>query len=202
MKYLKKIGLNGRRAFEKLKVINHNKIRLVIKDYSTAILKNKKKIIKENVKDLKNIKRKHLIDRLILNDKKIDEIRHSINEIAKFKNPIGQVLEEWKRPNKLKIKKVSTPIGVIGIIYESRPNVTADVAALCLKSGNCSILRGGSESYNSNKLLANLFRESLVKNHIDKNCVQFIEKKERKIVDLLLSKMSNYIDVIVPRGGK
>ncbi len=202
MKYLKKIGLNGRRAFEKLKVINHNKIRLVIKDYSTAILKNKKKIIKENVKDLKNIKRKHLIDRLILNDKKIDEIRHSINEIAKFKNPIGQVLEEWKRPNKLKIKKVSTPIGVIGIIYESRPNVTADVAALCLKSGNCSILRGGSESYNSNKLLANLFRESLVKNNIDKNCVQFIEKKERKIVDLLLSKMSNYIDVIVPRGGK
>ncbi len=202
MKYLEKIGLNGRKAFEKLKGINHNKIRLVIKDYSTAILKNKKKIIKENVKDLKNIKRKHLIDRLILNDKKIDEIRHSINEIAKFKNPIGQVLEEWKRPNKLKIKKVSTPIGVIGIIYESRPNVTADVAALCLKSGNCSILRGGSESYNSNKLLANLFRESLVKNHIDKNCVQFIEKKERKIVDLLLSKMSNYIDVIVPRGGK
>ncbi len=202
MKYLEKIGLNGRKAFEKLKGINHNKIRLVIKDYSRTILKNKKKIIKENIKDLKNIKRKHLIDRLILNDKKIDEIRHSINEIAKFKNPLGQVLEEWKRPNKLKIKKVSTPIGVIGIIYESRPNVTADVAALCLKSGNCSILRGGSESYNSNKLLANLFRDSLVKNNIDKNCVQFIEKRERKIVDLLLSKMSNYIDVIVPRGGK
>ncbi len=202
MKYLEKIGLNGRKAFEKLKGINHNKIRLVIKDYSRTILKNKKKIIKENIKDLRNIKRKHLIDRLILNDKKIDEIRHSINEIAKFKNPLGQVLEEWKRPNKLKIKKVSTPIGVIGIIYESRPNVTADVAALCLKSGNCSILRGGSESYNSNKLLANLFRDSLVKNNIDKNCVQFIEKRERKIVDLLLSKMSNYIDVIVPRGGK
>ena len=202
MKYLEKIGLNGRKAFEKLKGINHNKIRLVIKDYSRTILKNKKKIIKENIKDLRNIKRKHLIDRLILNDKKIDEIRHSINEIAKFKNPLGQVLEEWKRPNKLKIKKVSTPIGVIGIIYESRPNVTADVAALCLKSGNCSILRGGSESYNSNKLLANLFRDSLVKNNIDKNCVQFIEKRERKIVDLLLSKMRNYIDVIVPRGGK
>jgi len=202
MKYLEKIGLNARRAFEELKAIKHNKIKLVLKNYNTAILKNKKKIIKENLKDVKNVKRKHLVDRLILNDRRIDGIRHSINEIAKFKNPIGRVLEKWQRPNKLKIKKVSTPIGVIGVIYESRPNVTADVAALCLKSGNCSILRGGSESYNSNKLLANLFRESLNKNNIDKNCVQFIEKKERKIVDSLLSKMNNYIDVIVPRGGK
>jgi len=202
MKYLEKVGLNARKAFEKLKAIKHNKIKLVLKNYNTAILKNKKNIIRENLKDVKNVKRKHLVDRLILNDRKIDGIRHSINEIAKFKNPIGRVLEKWQRQNKLKIKKVSTPIGVIGIIYESRPNVTADVAALCLKSGNCSILRGGSESYNSNKLLANLFRESLGKNNIDKNCVQFIEKKERKIVDSLLSKMSNYIDVIVPRGGK
>ena len=100
------------------------------------------------------------------------------------------------------IKKVSTPIGVVGVIYESRPNVTADVAALCLKSGNCSILRGGSEAYNSNKLLAKLFRDSLKKNNVDKNCVQFIENKNRKIVDDLLSKMNAYIDVIVPRGGK
>ena len=111
-------------------------------------------------------------------------------------------MEAWKRPNKLKIKKVSTPIGVIGVIYESRPNVTADVAALCLKSGNCSILRGGSEAINSNKILADLFRESLKNNKINKNCVQFIEKKDRKIVDNLLSKMNKYIDVIVPRGGK
>ena len=202
MKYLEKIGFNARKAFEKLKVIKHSKIKLVLKNYNYLILKNKKKIIKENFKDIKSSKRKHLVDRLILNDRRIDEIRHSINEITKFKNPIGRVLEKWQRPNKLTIKKVSTPIGVIGVIYESRPNVTADVAALCLKSGNCSILRGGSESYNSNKLLANLFRESLSKNNIDKNCVQFIEKKERKIVDSLLSKMSNFIDVIVPRGGK
>tara|TARA_B100000700_G_C15007259_1_gene839181 strand:+ start:200 stop:1441 length:1242 start_codon:yes stop_codon:yes gene_type:complete len=202
MKYLEKIGFNARKAFEKLKVIKHSKIKLVLKNYNNLILKNKKKIIKENFKDIKSSKRKHLVDRLILNDRRIDEIRHSINEITKFKNPIGRVLEKWQRPNKLTIKKVSTPIGVIGVIYESRPNVTADVAALCLKSGNCSILRGGSESYNSNKLLANLFRESLGKNNIDKNCVQFIEKKERKIVDSLLSKMSNFIDVIVPRGGK
>ena len=202
MQYLKKIGLNAKKAYEELKTIKHNKIKLVLNNYNTSILKNKKKIIKENLKDIKNVKRKNLVDRLILNNKRIEGIRDSINEIAKFKNPVGQVLEKWERPNKLKIKKVSTPIGIIGVIYESRPNVTADVAALCLKSGNCSILRGGSEAYNSNKLLANLFRDSLSKNRIDKNCVQFIEKKDRKIVDSLLSKMNDYIDVIVPRGGK
>ncbi len=202
MKYLNNIGLNARKAFEELKTVNHSKIKLVLKDYISAILKNKKKIIQENLKDVKNVKREHLVDRLILNDKRIDGIRDSINQIAKFKNPVGRILEKWQRPNKLKIKKISTPIGVVGVIYESRPNVTADVAALCLKSGNCSILRGGSEAYNSNKLLADLFRDSLSKNNINKNCVQFIEKKERRIVDLLLSKMSNYIDVIVPRGGK
>jgi len=142
------------------------------------------------------------VDRLILNDKRIDGIRYSISEIAKFKDPIGRVIEQWQRPNKLRIKKISTSIGVIGVIYESRPNVTADVAALCLKSGNCSILRGGSEAFNSNKILANLFRNALIKNNINKNCVQFIENKNRKVVDNLLSKMSAYIDVIVPRGGK
>jgi len=202
MRYLKKIGLNAKRAFEELKSVKHNKIKLVLNDYNTVILKNKKKIFRENLKDVKNVKRKHLIDRLILDEKSIDSIRNSINEIAKFKDPIGKVLERWQRPNKLTIKKVTTPIGIIGVIYESRPNVTADVAALCFKSGNCSILRGGTEAFNSNRLLANLFRESLIKNGINKNCVQFIEKKERKIVDLLLSKMNKYIDVIVPRGGK
>ena len=202
MRYLENIGKNAKKAFEDLKVVKHDKIKKVLENYNKILFKNKTKIIKENFKDVKTVKRKHLVDRLILNDQRIEGIRHSINEIAKFKDPIGRVLEQWQRPNKLKIKKVSTPIGVIGVIYESRPNVTADVAALCLKSGNCSILRGGSEAFNSNKLLANLFRDVLKKNNINKNCVQFIENKSRKIVDKLLSKMSSYIDVIVPRGGR
>jgi len=202
MNYLETIGKNSRKAFEDLKKIKHDRIKKVLENYNKSLLVNNKKIIKENQKDVKNVKRKSLVDRLVLNEKRIEGIRHSINEISNFKNPIGQVLEAWKRPNKLKIKKVSTPIGVIGVIYESRPNVTADVAALCLKSGNCSILRGGSEAINSNKILADLFRESLKNNKINKNCVQFIEKKDRKIVDNLLSKMNKYIDVIVPRGGK
>jgi len=202
MSYLENIGKKSKKAFEDLKNIKHDKIKKVLENYNKSLLINKQKIIRENKNDIKNVKRKNLIDRLILNEKRIDGIRHSINEIANFKNPIGRVLESWKRPNKLSIKKVATPIGVIGVIYESRPNVTADVAALCLKSGNCSILRGGSEAINSNKILANLFREALQQNKVNKNCVQFIENKNRKIVDNLLSKMNNYIDVIVPRGGK
>jgi glutamate-5-semialdehyde dehydrogenase len=202
MSYLEKIGKNAKKAYEDLRKVKHSKIKKVLENYSESLLKNKKIIIRENLKDVKNVKRKNLVDRLILNDKRIEGIRYSINQIARFKDPIGRVLEKWQRPNKLIIKKISTPIGVIGVIYESRPNVTADVAALCLKSGNCSILRGGSEAFNSNKLLANLFRDVLKKNNINKNCVQFIENKNRKIVDDLLSKMSAYIDVIVPRGGK
>ena len=202
MQYLEKIGKNARKAFESLKTVKHKKIIKVLNEYNKIISINKKEIIRVNQIDVKNVKREQLVDRLILNQNRIEGIRNSINEIAKFKNPVGRVLESWRRPNRLKIKKVSTPIGVIGVIYESRPNVTADVAALSLKSGNCSILRGGSEAINSNKILAQLFRDILKKNNIDKNCVQFIDRRERKIVDNLLSKMSKYIDVIVPRGGK
>ncbi|OUW74000.1 MAG: glutamate-5-semialdehyde dehydrogenase [Pelagibacteraceae bacterium TMED216] len=202
MKYLKKIGQNSRIAFEKLKKINHQSIQKVLGNYNKKILRNKRLIIKENLKDIKSIKRKHMTDRLILNEKRLESIRHSINEISNFKNPVGRILEKWKRPNKLMIKRVSTPIGVIAVIYESRPNVTADVASLCLKSGNCVILRGGSEAFNSNKILANLFRSSLLNHNIDPNCVQFIEKKNRKIVNYLLSNMSQFLDVVVPRGGR
>ena len=202
MKYLEKIGSNSKKAFQKLKYVNHNKIKKVLDHYNSAILKNKKKLINENIKDVKSIKRKHLIDRLILNDKRIEGIRHSINEIAKFKNPIGRIIEKWKRPNGLKIHKVTTPIGVIGVIFESRPNVACDISALCFKSGNNVILRGGSESFHSNKILINLFRHSLKKIGFDPNIVQLIEKQNRKLVDFFLSRMENYIDVIIPRGGK
>ncbi len=202
MKNILKIGKNSKIAFESLKKLNHKKIDKALEDYIKLILINKKKIIKENKKDVKNLKRKNVLDRLILNEKKIDSIIKSIYEIIKFPNPIGKTLESWKGKNKLNIKRVTTPIGVIGIIYESRPNVTADVAALCLKSSNCAILRGGSEAFYSNKILSDLFRQSLKKNKINKNCLQFIQNKNRKIVNFLLSKMNKYIDVIVPRGGK
>ena len=202
MNFLRKIGENSKIAFNTLKNVNHERIEKVLNDYNKLLSSNISQILSKNKIDCKSSKRKKLIDRLILNKQRIDGIRNSINEIRKFKNPVGKVMDKWSGKNKLNIKKVSTPIGVIGIIYESRPNVTADVSALCLKSGNCAILRGGSEAYNSNKILSDLFREALIKNRLDKNCVQFILKKDRKIVDFMLSKMTKYIDVIVPRGGK
>ena len=202
MKNILIIGKKSKRAFENLKKVNHKRINKTLNDYIKLILKNKKIIIRENAKDVKKLKRKNILDRLILNEKKIESIIKSINEIKKFPNPIDKTLESWTGKNKLNIKRMTTPIGVIGVIYESRPNVTADVAALCLKSSNCSILRGGSEAFHSNKILSDLFRKSLKKNKIDQNCLQFIENKNRKIVDFLLSKMSKYVDVIVPRGGK
>ena len=202
MKYLENIGKKAKKASENLKSIRHKKIQKTLGDYSSLLKKNESKIVKENMKDLKKIKRKNLIDRLILDKNKINGIRTGLKEIKEFKNPVGQILSKWKRSNKLWIEKVSMPIGVIAVIYESRPNVTADVAALCLKSGNCAILRGGSEAYNTNKILVDLFRKALKKNKIDENCIQFIENTDRKIVDFILSKMGNYVDVIVPRGGK
>ena len=173
MQNLEKIGIKARKAFETLKEVKHEKIKRVLDDYNSSLLKNKKKIIRENLKDVKNVKRERLVDRLILNGKRIEGIRNSISEISRFKNPVGRILEKWKRPNKLVIKKVSTPIGVIGVIYESRPNVTSDVASLCFKSGNPVILKGGSEAFYSNKILSNLFRKALKINKINQNFVQF-----------------------------
>ena len=202
MKKINLIGVNAKKALLVFNKISSAQINKVLSNYSQLILKNKKQIIQKNSIDVKNMHRKHLVDRLVLNEKKIDALRYSINEIIKFPNPINKTLEKWKRPNGLEIKKVSTSIGVIGVIYESRPNVTSDVSALCFKSGNCAILRGGSEAFNSNKILTDLFRTSLNNNRIDKNCVQYIEDKNRNIVNYLLSNMTKYIDVIVPRGGK
>ena len=138
----------------------------------------------------------------LIRKKKLLEITKSIKTIISFKDPVDQILKGWKRPNGLKIEKKTIPIGVIAVIYESRPNVTSDVAALCFKSGNPVILKGGSEAYYSNKILTNLFKKALQKNKVSKNYVQFIESKDRKTVDFLLTKMVNYVDVIVPRGGK
>ncbi len=203
-KNLEKIGTNAKIAFQNK--ISNKKKNKVLNYYIQLIKRNQNKILVENTKDIKIAKSKklkeNLIKRLALNNDKIRSIIKSIETIAKFKDPVDVDIETWKRPNGLKLKKVSIPIGIIGVIYESRPNVTSDVSTLCFKSGNCVILRGGSEAYFSNKILANLFRKSLEKYKINKNFVQFIENKNRKLVDYMLSKMSKYIDVIIPRGGK
>ena len=203
-KLLFNIGKKSKKAF--VHKISSKKKDIVLRNFYQLIDKNRKLIINENKKDIKNaIKKKikkNLIQRLILDDKKISNIINSIKRIIKLKDPTNITLEKWKRPNGLNISKISTPIGVIGVIYESRPNVTSDVASLCFKSGNTVILRGGSEAFYSNYILSKLFRKSLQKNSLDENFVQFINVKNRRVVDFILTEMSDFIDIIIPRGGK
>jgi len=204
--YMKKIGEKAKNASLNLSNLSINKRNSVLKKFSHYLKTNEKLILNENNKDISNAKSKKIkdsmIDRLKLDRKKISQIRIAIKKIIKFKDPVGKTLSFWKRPNGLIIKKISIPIGIIGIIYESRPNVTSDVSALCFKSGNVVILRGGSEAFHSNKIIAKLFKRALKKKKCDENCVQFVESKDRSHVDYLLSGMKNYIDLIIPRGGK
>ena len=199
-----KMGKKSRIAL--IKELDTKKKNKVLKDYCLLINRNKKLILDLNKKDIKQARsnkvKENLIERLILNDKKIKDIIISIKRVIKLEDPTNIVLEKWKRSNGLHISKVSIPIGVVGVIYESRPNVTSDVASLCFKSGNPVILKGGSEALNSNLILTRLFRKSLKKNKVDENFIQFIENKDRKVVDYLLTQMRKYIDVIIPRGGK
>ncbi len=204
--FMEKIGEKAKFASLNLSRLNISKKNSVLKQFSQYLKANEQSILNANKKDITNAKSKKIKDsmiaRLKLNSKKISQIRSSIDKIVKFKDPTGKTLSSWQRPNGLIIKKASIPIGVIGIIYESRPNVTSDVSALCFKSGNVVILRGGSEAFNSNKILAKLFRKALKKKKCDENCVQFVQSKERRHVDYLLSGMKNYVDLIIPRGGK
>ena len=204
IKYMNLIGIKARKASEyKITTKVKNK---VLNDYAKLIKNEKKFIINQNSKDINYARKKglkeNLIKRLHLNENKLNGIINSILKIAKLRDPIDNTLDKWKRPNGLNIKRVSIPIGVIGVIYESRPNVTSDVASLCFKSGNVVILKGGSEAINSNKALAKLFRKALKKNNVNENFIQFIDSKQRRLVDIMLSKMKKYIDVIIPRGGK
>ena len=201
---LAKISKNSKIAFESK--IDSIKKKRVLENFSKLLIRNKNKILEENKKDIKFARKKkikdNLIKRLEMNEGKFNSIIKSIKEIIKIKDPTNKILERWKRPNGLIIQKVTVPIGVIAVIYESRPNVTSDVASLCFKSGNAVILKGGSEAFNTNKIISDLFRMSLKKCGVNKNYVQFIESKDRKVVDKLLSGMKGYIDLIIPRGGK
>jgi len=203
-KYMNLIGQNAKKAsLEKVNSTVKNKI---LKKYASLLDKERNSIIKENIKDIKFALKKrlnnNLIDRLTISHNKLDNIKNSINKITKLKDPVDNTLKQWSRPNGLKIKRVSIPIGVVGVIYESRPNVTSDVASLCFKSGNAVILKGGSEAINTNKILAKLFRRALKENKVNENFIQFVDSKDRKMVDFMLSNMKDYIDVIIPRGGK
>ncbi len=204
--YLDQLGKKSLEAARSIFNLDEKRKNKVLNDYIKIINTNKNKIINQNKIDIKNAEKKkiksNLIERSILNESRINSIIKSIKEVIKLKDPCGKIISTTKRKNGLHIQKVTMPIGVIGVIYEARPNVTADISILCFKSGNAAILRGGSEAFHSNTILSNLFRSVLKKNKIDPNCIQLVNKTDRTYVDYLLSNMQSYIDIIVPRGGK
>ena len=203
-RFMNLVGIKSRKASSK-KIATNIKNK-VLNKYAQLLDEEKKLILRENAKDIKFAQNKglkdNLINRLKIDDLRFKDIKNSIKKISKLKDPVDVILKKWKRPNGLSIRRVTIPIGVIGVIFESRPNVTSDVAGLCFKSGNAVILKGGSEALNTNRILAKLFRQALKINNVDENYIQFVDSKNRKMVDIMLSKMKKYIDVIIPRGGK
>ena len=202
---LQKIGKNSIISQKEIASAAHEKRNAVLKLSSEIISKNTNKIIEANKEDLllanKAGLKESYIDRLLLDSKRISAISESLISISTLPDPLSGKITKWERPNGLVISKQPTPLGVLGIIYESRPNVTVDAAALCIKSGNSVILRCGSDSYNSCYILSELIRDALQQCNLSKDIIQLIPSKDRDAVDYML-KMSNVIDVIIPRGGK
>ena len=176
-----------------------------LKAMAKALWAGRASILQANRKDIAAAERaglsKAMIDRLALNEKRVMAMVDGILDVVKLKDPVGDVLQVYKRPNGLRIEKVRTPIGVVGIIYESRPNVTADCAALCLKSGNAAILKGGKEAINSNKEIYRVLKGALARTKVPVEALQLIELTDRAAVTELL-KMDAFVDLIVPRGGE
>lgn len=179
--------------------------RKVLKEMANALIKNSSYIINENAKDLEYAKKENLssalIDRLLLNEKRVEDMAKALEDIAKLKDPVGRIIDGWVLDNGLRIEKVKVPIGVIGIIYESRPNVTSDAAGLCFMSGNACILKGGKEAKNSNIAIVTLLQDVLEKNSLPKEIISLIPDYSREGVYKLIQE-DKYVDLIIPRGGE
>lgn len=204
-KYIKNVLENAKQSSPLISGANSAQKDIFLKNLELLINKNSSLIIKENQKDLntaiKNKQDAAFVDRLRINKKTIESMCEGLRNIHSLSDPIGNIENIQVRPNGLKIGKMRVPLGTILMIYESRPNVTIDAAALAVKSGNCLILRGGSEAINSNLYLANLITKSLEKSGLPKDCVQVINDTNRDLVQQLIT-AKDYIDVIIPRGGK
>jgi glutamate-5-semialdehyde dehydrogenase len=200
------MGVGARRAAAALALTSGADRDNALLAAAAAIRKRRGEILAANAIDMTEAEERGLsgpmLDRLMLDAARVDSMAEGIEAVAKMHDPLGRVIDEWDRPNGLSIQRVSVPLGVIGIIYESRPNVTADAAALCLKSGNAAILRGGSESFHSSQAIYQCLREGLVGAGVDVDAIQMVPTTDRAAVGHLLSSMGEWIDVVVPRGGK
>ncbi len=198
MKVLEKAKL-AKEASRKLAILTDKDRSEALNVMADALERNSKEILEANKKDLDNPEAKHH-DRLMLNEQRVKGMADGLRDVAKLKSPVGELVKEWTQKDGLKIKEIRVPLGVVGIIYEARPNVTADVAGLCIKSGNSVVLKGGSDVINSNIAVVKALKEALKNTKVSPDAVQLIEDTNREVVNELL-KLRGYIDVIVPRGG-
>ena len=198
------IGIRAKKAERVLMTASTNTKNEALRNIASALTENSDYIIEQNRIDIENARAngmsESMIDRLTLNEDRIDGISKAVLQIVSYDDPCGKVINGTERPNGLLIEKVSVPMGVIAVIFEARPNVTVDAAALCLKSGNSVILRGGKEAINSNKATAKVMREAISKAGLPEDCIQLIEDTSRES-SLALMKMNDYVDVLIPRGG-
>ena len=203
--YMDQLGHDAKVASKVLSQASEGKKNEALKNIALEIEAKRNEILEENNKDLKAAKEKDigsaLIDRLELNDSRIDSMISGLKVVSELPDPVGEITSMDSTPSGIGVSKMRVPLGVVGIIYESRPNVTADAAALCLKSGNSSILRGGSEAIRSNKIIWNCLQTGLESSGLPKECIQLVETIDREAVKNLLH-LDDYLDVIIPRGGK
>ncbi len=200
------LGVKARTAADELARSTAAERDAALRAAAIALRDNRAQILAANRLDIEAARKRNLsdalLDRLELDDERINAMASGLETISEMRDPVGRVIDEWQRPNGLAIQRVSVPLGVIGIVYESRPNVTADAAALCLKSGNAVILRGGSDSFNSSREIHACLVEGLSAAGLSACGVQMVSTRDRAAVGFLLSSMSQWLDVVVPRGGK
>lgn len=204
MRYMEEIGMRSKTASRRIGLLGQNKRNEALRRAAEKLKEQAAFLLEENRRDIVKAKengmKESLIDRLLLTEERIDGISEGLLQIAKLEDPIGMVTDMKVRPNGLRIGKKTVPLGVIGIIYESRPNVTADAFGLCMKSGNAVILRGGSDCIFSNKAIVNVLREALREVQIEEDAVILIEDTDRAVVQEMM-RLNEYIDVLIPRGG-
>ena len=201
---LERLGINAKEAEKTLMVASSERQNQALKKIAEGLIENTDKIIEANKVDLENGEKngmaKSMLDRLKLDKERIEGMAKGVLDVATLPEPVGRILSATERPNGLRIEKVSTPIGVIAVIFEARPNVTSDAAALCLKSGNTVILRGGKEAINSNKTIAKVMRQAVKEAGMPEDVIQLVEDTSRESANELM-KMNEYVDVLIPRGG-
>lgn len=204
MNYLEDLGYKAKKASKTIGVCDTNTKNNLLKEIAKLLTENASVIIDANKIDVENARKNNmkesLVDRLLLDEKRIKSISDAVLEIAALEDPIGEVLSGTKRPNGILITKKRVPMGVIGIIYEARPNVTVDAACLCIKAGSTAFLRGGSDAINSNKALVKVIKQAISNVGLDENIVTLVEDTSRETANELM-KLNKYIDVLIPRGG-